>query len=549
MLPVCGGFAAEAGVALFSGSRGWLGEMLRPMRGVFREALLMSLFINVLALATPVFTLQVYDRVVFYGGVTTMWGLVIGMMLVLAFDYVLRQARGRLLQRVALRLDVEVGRKLFDKVLALPLRQLESKPTAFWMTLFRDANQVRDVFSGPTAVLLVDLPFALLALVLTYVIAPAIAWVLPLMLAVYAVLAWRSGVVMDRLSNGERVAGQGRDAIIAEMLAGRSTVKALALDAHMRKLWEERHAEVIERGLVRGVTNDMYMTLGQSLALFATVLLTTVGAFAVLDQSVSIGGLIASGMLSSKIIAPFNQLFGIWRSLTGARQAWERLGQVFAATEERRTSAIEFDRPKGDIVLDGISFHYGGREPLVVDSVRVRIGAPGLHGVIGRNGSGKSTLLKLIHGLYPPLAGRVLIDGADISQFTRHELARWFGYVPQDCTLFAGSIRDNIVRGLELSDDDILRAARAAGVHDFVADMPDGYATDVGEGGQRLSAGQRQRIALARALVADPPVLLLDEPSSNFDRQAEEELARTLAELAKTRNIVLVTHSPALLAA
>jgi ATP-binding cassette subfamily C protein LapB len=176
--------------------------------------------------------------------------------------------------------------------------------------------------------------------------------------------------------------------------------------------------------------------------------------------------------------------------------------------------------------------------------------APGLHAVVGRNGGGKTTLLKLLMGLHAPSSGRVVLDGADIRQYARRDLLRWIGYVPQEIVLFAGTIRDNLARGLSgATDDDITRAAESARAHGFVIDLPDGYGTDIGEAGQRLSSGQRQRLALARALVPDPPVLLLDEPTSFLDRQVEQDLVQTLAELARARCIVAVTHSTALLAA
>lgn len=173
-----------------------------------------------------------------------------------------------------------------------------------------------------------------------------------------------------------------------------------------------------------------------------------------------------------------------------------------------------------------------------------------MHALVGRNGSGKSTLLKIIQGLYSPSKGRVLLDGADLSQFTREEISNWIGYVPQESILFTGTIRDNIVlRKTDATDEEVLKAAEEAGVHQFVIDMPDGYGTDIGESGANLSGGQRQRIAIARALIGDPPVMILDEPSSSLDRQAEQELRRTLVEIGRDRTVIIVTHSPILLAA
>ena len=528
--------------------RAWLREVLQPLKPAFREVLVMALFVNILALAVPVFVLQVYDRVVFHAGLSTLQGLVIGMAAVLVFDYVLRQARARVMQTVALRIDVVVGRRLFDKLMSLPLQVLESRPAAYWQALFRDVDVVRNTVSGASALLIADLPFAVLFLGLTFVIAAPIAWVLLVILPLFLFVAWRSGNTMATANRAERESALARDGLIAEMIAGRTTIKALALDRAMRPYWEERHADNIERAAVRGAKADGYANLGTTLTMLTTVALTTVGAVAIINQQLTIGALIATNMLSGRLLGPFNQLVGTWRTYAGFRQAIERLGHVFNMASERQTGEIELQRPRGEITLEDVAFSYAESAKPVVDTVSVTFPAGGVHALIGRNGSGKSTLLKLAQGLYPPSKGRVLLDGADVAQFTRTELARWIGYVPQECVLFAGTLRDNIgYRKPEATDEEIIAAATTAGVHEFIIDLPDGYASEIGEAGQRLSAGQRQRIAIARALVGDPPVLLLDEPSSNLDRQAEQELRNTLAAIGKDRTVVVVTHSPILL--
>jgi ATP-binding cassette subfamily C protein LapB len=529
-------------------SRAWLREVLQPLTPAFREVLVMALFVNILALAVPVFVLQVYDRVVFHAGLSTLQGLVFGMLAVLVFDYILRQARARVMQTVALRIDVVVGRLLFDKLMSLPLQVLENRPAAYWQALFRDVDVVRNTVSGASALLIADLPFALLFLALTFVIATPIAWVLLVILPLFLFVAWRSGNIMATANRDERESALARDGLIAEMIAARTTIKALALDRAIRPYWEERQADNIERAAVRGAKADGYANLGTTLTMLTTVALTTVGAVAIINQQLTIGALIATNMLTGRLLGPFNQLVGTWRIYAGFRQAIERLSHVFNIASERQTGEIELPRPLGEITLEDVSFSYSEAARPVVDTVSVTFEVGGIHALIGRNGSGKSTLLKLAQGLYPPSKGRVLLDGADVAQFTRTELARWIGYVPQECVLFAGTLRDNIGhRKPEVTDEEIIEAATAAGVHEFIIDLPDGYASEIGEAGQRLSAGQRQRIAIARALVGDPPMLLLDEPSSSLDRQAEQELSNTLAAIGKDRTVVVVTHSPILL--
>lgn len=528
--------------------KAWLKPILEPLRPVMRELLTASLFINLMALAVPIFVMQVYDRVIGHNGMATLKGLVIGVGVLLAFDWIIRTSRGRIMQTAALRIDVEIGTKLFDKVMHLPLRTLESRPASFWQTLFRDVDTIRNTISGATATLLADLPFVMIFLGVIFVIGRPLAMVFVLLFVAFLVLAWRSGSAVSESTGKEKNVQTARDNLVAEIIAGRSTVKAVALDRAIRPIWEERQAGTIEQSIQRGATADGYVNLGQGLTMLGSVALTTVGAVFIMDHELTMGALVACNMLSSRLYGPINQLVGAWKSFTAFKQSVERLGEVFNESEERRHSGITRERPAGLVTLEDISFAYDKKSQAAAAIDRLEIRPAGITAILGRNGSGKTTLLKIILGLYHPAKGRVLLDGADIAQFTRGELAGWMGYVPQECVLFNASIRDNIAYGLPgCSDEAILEAARIAGVHQYIVDLPDGYATSIGEAGSRLSAGQRQRIAIARALIGTPPVLLLDEPSASLDRQAEEDLRATLAELSKTLTIIIVTHSPVLL--
>jgi len=529
-------------------SNAWFKSILKPLRPTFRELAGVSLFINLLALASPIFMLQVYDRVVFYSGMSTLQGLAAGMFIAIGFDLLLRQFRSRLVQRMATKIDVQVSRSLFRQLLALPLRDLETRPAPFWTSLFRDIDVVRNTASGPSAFLAADLPFALIFVGLAFVIAPKIAWILLISTGAFMLLTWRSGIVLSALNNEERQAGVGRDAIIAEFSATRTTVKALALDSSLVPVWEKAQASAIEHAIVRGAKTDFYSNLGTTFTITTTVLMTIAGAIAIVNQELSVGSLIACNMLSSRILQPLNQLFGTFRSYALARGSIQRLSLIFAMAGERATSEVKLPRPVGKVAIENASFRYSEGEDPVLAGVNLTFGPGGIHIVVGRNGSGKTTLLKVILGLYRPLGGRVLLDSADIAQFARVDLASWIGYVPQDTILFSGTIRDNIVKGAEDVDDEaIVRAAKLAGLHQAVIDLPKGYATEIGEAGTRLSGGFRQRVVIARALVRDPPVLVLDEPSSNLDRQAEEQLRQGLVELARDHTVIIATHSPLLL--
>lgn len=528
--------------------RAWLKPLVAPLRPHLRELLLFALVINLLALAAPVFVLQVYDRVVFHGGLETLKGLVVGMAVVLVVVLVLREVRARLMQTIGLRLDVQLSRALFQRLTDLPLASLEAKPIGMWQGLFRDADTVRNVLSGATAVLLLDLPFVLLFMGLILVIAAPIFPVVMGALVVFGLLAWRSGQVVSEATTQEKAAAAHRDAFLAEMIAGRTTLKALTLKDMIHPMWEERQAAVTAESLQRGKRADRYSALAVEFTMATTVLMTTVGALAILDQRMTIGALVAANMMSSRLLGPLNQLVSVWRQLTQFHEATARLGTLFDEPTDRPRSAVTLDRPKGLLEAESLVFRYGQQTNPVIDGAALRLGPGGMTALLGPNGSGKTTLMKLLMGLYRPEAGRVLLDGMDMAQFSREELARWIGVMPQESVLLSTSIRDNIAAGHAGAEDaQVVAAAKLAGVHDMIVDLPDGYATHVGEAGQRLSGGMRQRLAVARALVGDPPLILLDEPSSHLDRLAEETLARTLRSLAKDHTVLLVTHAPVLL--
>ncbi len=530
--------------------KSWLKPLLKPLMPAFREVMVLSLFVNILALGLPVFVLQVYDRVVFYRGTTTLIALIAGVAIVILFDLVLRQARCRILQRAALLIDVRLGRALFDKISSLPLRILEQRPASYWHSLYRDADNVRNMYSGPSAVLATELPFVPLFVILVFVIAAPIAWVLLVIIPVFMIVAWSSGAMLDRVSRRERSELLGRDELVAEMLAGRTTMKALGLEEGFKTQWEAKHADVIGQSLVRGRWNDSFANLTMTLSFITTVAITSIGAVAILEQQLTIGALIATNMLSNRLISPMIQLVNTWRNLSTYHQSVDHLSEAFALEEERTEETISLSRPHGELKLENVTFafHQGGSN--VIDSVNMHFKPGGIVGLVGPNGAGKTTLIKLMQGLYEPTNGRVLLDGADVAQFTRQDLARWIGYVPQEAALFHGTIRDNIAgMNPDADDADIIAAATAAAAHGFIADLPDGYGTDIGEAGRRLSGGQRQRIAVARALLNNPPILLLDEVAANLDREAEMTLRDTLVNWAKDHTIVMATHTPVMLAA
>ncbi|MDV7338313.1 peptidase domain-containing ABC transporter [Terasakiella sp. A23] len=529
--------------------KGLFRSAFAPLFPILGEIFAATLVVNILAFAVPIFILQVYDRVIAQAGLSTLQGLVIGMAGVILFDFILRQARSGLLQDAAMRIDATLAKRLFHKFTALPLRVLERRPSAFWQSLFRDVDNIRTALSGIAAILLADLPFAVIGIVLIVAIAKPLAWALLIIVPLFILLAFLSSLSARSSTMAERNATLRRDALITEMITDRTTIKALGLGTHLGQIWEERQAKTIESSITKAARADRYHNMGKTLLLSSTVTLTGFGAIAIIQQEMTVGALIAANMLVARILQPLNQLVLQWKSLSAAKQSYGRVKQVLDYPEDQQGATMEMDRPQGRLALDTLSYSFGDQdsEP-ILKGLSLRVGPNGLHGVVGPNGSGKSTLLKILRGLYVPTQGRVILDKGDLVQFSEEEKLSWFGYLPQDTRLLSGTIKDNLSMGPTVPDDAaIAKATKLVGLHDEILSMKQGYGTQVGEHGENLSGGLRQRLALARALVADPPILLLDEPSNNLDVIAERELAKLLKQLAKGRTIIMVTHSMELL--
>ena len=515
----------------------------------FFELCTLSFFVNVLALAVPIFVLQVYDRVVFFAGMSTLQGLTIGVIVAIIFDFIIRQARSRILQRAALRVDIQVGRRLFSKMWSLPLRVLENLSAAQWQTMRRDIDFIRNVLGGAPLLQCIDLPFAIIFVAVIALIASPVIGILLAAVLGFVIISIFSSRALARASGVELQQGISRDALLTEMISSRVSLKSLDMGKSFQLKLEDLHSSAIMGSLKRGVLTDSFSNLGNSLAMLTTVGMTVVGALAILDQKMTIGSLIAANMLANRVTMPFNQLIPSWRAWASFRQAHGRLGELFGLQDERSATEIAFPRPSGICVAESLNFRYASNQNPVIADVNFALKS-GFHCIVGPTGSGKSTLVKLLQGLYTPDSGRVLLDGADIAQFSRTDLARWIGYVPQEASLISGTIRDNIARNEpDVSDEQVMRSAELVGVHEFIVDAADGYATNVGESGSRLSGGQRQRLAIARALLHDPPLLLLDEPTSNLDIKVEQYLCNVLLRLAANHTAVVVTHSQLLLSA
>ena len=526
----------------------WLRELLWPYRSAYRQALALAFAINVLGLCAAVFSMQVYDHVVGHAGYSTLAALVIGMAIAIVMDHFFRAGRSLLLQRVGARVEVAMARETLHRMLNMPTLALEGRSAGFWQAVYRDIEIVRATCSGATAMLLVDLPFMLLSLVLVAVLALPLLPIALLTIGTFIVLAWRSGLATRGATETEREQLVSRDMVLNELASVRLSLKALGANESVRRRWEDHYARWMNESLTRSREADHYRELAHGMTTANSVLTTSLGALAILNQLITMGALIATNMLAGRMVSPLVQLVGQWRTFGQFRAAKKRLDSLFSIQEDRSESVIALSRPQGTMRLEAVTFKFPEADNLLLQPISGEIGPCGLHAIVGPNGSGKTTLLKILRGLYPPSEGRVLIDGADLHQFSQSELAQRIGYLSQTNQLLSTSIRDNIaLANPDATDEQIIRAAERSCAHAFIIDLPDGYATQVGEGAQRFSAGQTKRIAIAQALLNDPPVLLLDEPTAELDRDSELRFVQTLKDLAKDHTVIVVTHSQFLL--
>jgi len=517
----------------------------QELRPVFFKLLLISFFINLLALAAPIFVLQVYDRVVFHAGVTTLQGLVIGMVLVLIFDAILKVTRVTSFQLISARNELKLTERIFKQLFALPLIRMEEQPLWYWQSLFQDANLVRNVLGGATAALVIDLPFALLFMLITFVIAPPVAWLFVIALIFFIVLAVFSQQTMQRKTKDERPFVQQRENMMADILTARETVKMFDLGSYWLQKQNDLQVKTVTAAMARGRSTDYFRIISQSSSLLFTVTLTSVGALAILEQEMTIGALIAVNMLGSRLISPFIQLVEHWRSFAQFHKALNRLDGFLKLSQDKTEHVLDIPVKQGKITLQAVFFSYNKQQNPAIAGLDGAIGPNGLHLFMGRNGSGKSTLLKLISGLYPPAKGKISLDQADLRQFSNSQLHQHIGYLPQTIALFQGSIYENITMGMEQCEQqDVFDIAKKIQLHELVSILPMGYETVLREAGKGVSGGLIQKIALIRTLIRKPKILLLDEPSNNLDSDSEKALVSYLSEYAENNTVIVATHSP-----
>ncbi len=529
--------------------RHWFWGTLADNRPLYRDVLLAAFLINVFALALPLFSMNVYDRVVPNRAIETLWMLSLGVVLVLVADAVLRTMRGYFIDLAGSRVDVRLSAYIMERVLGLRLENRPLSAGSFAANL-RSFETIRDFITSATVTAFIDLPFALIFLV----VIGWISWpvILPILFGMLLLVAYALTIhsKMHELSETTYRAGAMRNATLVESLVGLEAIKALGAESVMQRKWESSAAFLSRVGAQLRLLSSSTINGAMWAQQFVNVAVVVVGVYLISDNQLTLGGLIACTMLASRAMAPIGQVAGLLTQYHNAATALKSLDDILQQPVERPEDSNFVTRQhfSGDIEFKDVDFSYPGQDIAALRGVSLKIRAGEHVAILGRVGSGKTTLEKLILGLYRPTSGAVLVDGVDLRQLDPAELRRNIGYVPQDVMLFYGSLRDNLTISAPAADDAaVLRAAEVGGILEFVNNHPRGFDMTVGERGESLSGGQRQAVAIARAAINDPPILMMDEPTGSMDHSSEEEVKQRLRSFAAGKTLIVVTHRTSLL--
>lgn len=530
-------------------SKHWFWSVVFQNWRLYRDSLIAALLINLFALAMPMFSMTVYDRVVPNRAEETLWVLTVGVILMMLFDTVLRTMRAYILDTAGKRIDVTLSARIMERVLGLKMSDRPASVGSFAANL-RAFESVRDFVASATITTIVDLPFVMVFFLALIWISPWLAippLVCIVLLLIVSLITQRK--MQELVETSQRATSQ-RNATLVESLVGIETIKFMVAESSFQRQWEQSTVFLAQTSTKLKLLSNGTMNFAQAMQQLVSVTSIIVGVYLLIANQVSMGAIIAASMLAGRAMAPFGQVAGLLLQYHSAKSGLASVDMHMQQQPERSEDTAYLHRGsfQGTIEFKNVSFTYPGQQQSVLSNVTFKIQAGEKVAFIGRIGSGKSTIQRLILGLQQPTEGAILIDGIDARQIDPAELRRAAGFVSQDVSLFYGTLKENIALGAPFADDqDILAAAEVAGVTEFANKHPKGFDMTIGERGESLSGGQRQAVGIARAVLNDSPMLLLDEPSSAMDHQSEDALKSRLKRFCTGKTMVLVTHRTSLL--
>jgi subfamily B ATP-binding cassette protein HlyB/CyaB len=526
---------------------GWFVPALMRYKAYMAQVLLASLVIQLFALATPIFTMLLIDKVMRAGTVSTLNVLAIGLVAMALFDLVIGSMRGFLLTHTTNKIDVELGARLFRHLMSLPLAYFEKRSTGASLARVRELESIRAFLTGSALTVIIDLGFTVVFIATMWSFSARLTMIVIGILAALGIVYTLIAPALRKRIEEKTASGTDSQSFLVETIGGMATLKGMAVEPRMQQRWEELLVANTRASFRSEVLSQTTSQLAGFLNKLMVAAILWYGATLVIGGELSAGTLIAFNMMSGRVSAPAMRLAQLWQQVQHTRMSMQRVGDLLSAQSEpapRERSSLP--RISGAIELRQVNFRYGADAPPVLENLSLTIAPGEIVGIVGMSGAGKSTIIKLLQRLYVPQSGKILVDGIDIGGVDPAWLRRQVGVVAQDTFLFNLSIRENI----QLADparpfERVMEAAKLAGAHEFISQLPQAYDTVVGERGMQLSGGQRQRLAIARALLTRPRILLLDEATSSLDVETERRLHENMRRIVEGRTVVIVAHRQA----
>lgn len=522
----------------------WFIPSLVKYRRLLSEVLLVSLFLQLFALISPLFFQVVMDKVLVHRGTTTLDVLLIGLVVIVIFESVLTMLRSYVFSHTTSRIDVELGARLFRHLLQLPLAYFQARRVGDSVARVRELENIRSFLTGNAITVVLDVVFSVIFIAVMFVYSVPLTLIVLTSMPLYLLLSLSIVPVLRARLNEKFARGAENQALLVETITGIQTVKASALEPQLARRWDDQLAAYVSASFrtqtLAGYGHEGINLIGKLVGA-ATL---WYGARLVMDQQLTVGQFVAFNMFAQRVAQPIMRIAQLWTDFQQTGLSMARLGDILnTRTEVPPTNAAQLPPLKGGIRFDAVTFRYRPEAAPVLHGVALDVRPGEVIGIVGRSGSGKSTLTKLVQRLYSPEQGRVMVDGIDIALVDAAQLRRQIGVVLQENLLFNRSVRENIaIADPAAPIEAVIRAAQLAGAHEFVSELAEGYDTVVGEQGTGLSGGQRQRIAIARALFTNPRILILDEATSALDYESEAVLQRNMGAICRGRTVIVIAH-------
>lgn len=523
----------------------WFIPSIVKYRKLLGEVVLASFFLQLFALITPLFFQVVMDKVLVHRGFTTLDVLCIGFFVVAIFESLLSGIRNYTFSHTTNRIDVELGSRLFHHLLRLPLGYFEARQVGQNVARVRELDSIRNFITGSALTLCIDLFFTIVFIAVMAFYSMSLTWIVLATIPLYAALSLFITPILRKRLDEKFKHGAANTAFLTETVTGIQTVKSMAVEPQMQRTWEDQLANYVHSSFRSQNLNNVASQVAGTINKLMTLGIIWWGAHLVIANELTVGQLIAFNMLAGRVSSPILKLVQLWQDFQQARVSIDRLGDILNTPREPGFNPNRSTLPQlqGNVSFDHIRFRYRPDGPVILDDIALDVRAGEVIGIVGRSGSGKSTLTKLVQRLYVPEGGRVLIDGVDLTMVDTGWLRRNIGVVLQENFLFNRSIRDNIaLTNPGIPMEQVIAAAKLAGAHEFIIELQEGYDTLVGEQGSNFSGGQRQRLAIARALITNPRILIFDEATSALDYESERIIQDNMGAICHNRTVFIIAH-------